>query len=316
MKKAQPDGRTTPELIADALRDEIASGSLRAGQALRQDEIATRFGVSRIPVREALRRLEEDGLVTVHANRGAFVTTLAEGDIDEIFDMRLLLEVDLVKRAVASITDGDLEAIELELERAERGIRRPEWSKLDGEFHRALYAPAGRERQLTTVMSLRGLVQRSVANEALPLKAEDWRSDHRQIVDAYRKRDAAKAAALVQSHLERARQLVRDRLTAETGAPETSIPFYDEVRWRRAMLDLRPNCEHCDRDLPNGDAQARICTFECTFCAECADTVFNGVCPNCGGDLVARPTRPAELLERFPASTQRVKKNPSGRSVN
>ncbi|HEY5389470.1 MAG TPA: DUF1272 domain-containing protein [Solirubrobacteraceae bacterium] len=72
------------------------------------------------------------------------------------------------------------------------------------------------------------------------------------------------------------------------------------------MLELRPNCECCDCDLPNGSPQARICTFECTFCADCAQERFGGRCPNCGGDLVRRPTRPAAALERSPASSVRV----------
>jgi hypothetical protein len=59
------------------------------------------------------------------------------------------------------------------------------------------------------------------------------------------------------------------------------------------MLELRPNCECCDRDLPPDSADARICTFECTFCVDCVETRFSGVCPNCGGDLSARPIRPA-----------------------
>jgi hypothetical protein len=79
------------------------------------------------------------------------------------------------------------------------------------------------------------------------------------------------------------------------------------------MLDLRPNCECCDRDLPNGDPDARICSFECTFCADCAENVFDDTCPNCGGNLVARPTRPDSCLDRAPASTQRVVKDHSAR---
>lgn len=74
------------------------------------------------------------------------------------------------------------------------------------------------------------------------------------------------------------------------------------------MLELRPNCECCDRDLPNGSPLARICTFECTFCAECAEQRFSHRCPNCGGDLVLRPTRPARYSDRAPASTKRVVK--------
>jgi hypothetical protein len=74
------------------------------------------------------------------------------------------------------------------------------------------------------------------------------------------------------------------------------------------MLQLRPNCECCDRDLQPNSELARICSFECTFCAQCADTFLGGICPNCGGELVPRPRRPAEKLDRFPASTERVLK--------
>ncbi|MBD1547299.1 DUF1272 domain-containing protein [Roseibium aggregatum] len=74
------------------------------------------------------------------------------------------------------------------------------------------------------------------------------------------------------------------------------------------MLDLRPNCECCDRDLPPEAPDAMICTFECTFCRTCAEQVLKGRCPNCGGNLVARPIRPAEKLLRYPASTKRVLK--------
>ena len=74
------------------------------------------------------------------------------------------------------------------------------------------------------------------------------------------------------------------------------------------MLALRPNCECCDRDLPPESPDAWICTFECTFCVDCVDGVLAGVCPNCGGDFVPRPIRPAHMLARHPASTQRVLK--------
>jgi hypothetical protein len=77
------------------------------------------------------------------------------------------------------------------------------------------------------------------------------------------------------------------------------------------MLQLRPNCECCDRDLPP-DAAARICSFECTFCPECAANVFASVCPNCGGELVARPIRPAGELEKYPPSAERVLKAHTG----
>jgi hypothetical protein len=72
------------------------------------------------------------------------------------------------------------------------------------------------------------------------------------------------------------------------------------------MLELRPGCERCDRDLPADSRDARICSFECTFCSACADGALGGRCPNCGGELLRRPIRPPEALARHPASTRRV----------
>ena len=77
------------------------------------------------------------------------------------------------------------------------------------------------------------------------------------------------------------------------------------------MLKLRPGCECCDKDLPPESTEARICSFECTFCSACAQDKLKGKCPNCGGELVVRPRRPAEKLAEFPASTERVFK-PAG----
>ena len=72
------------------------------------------------------------------------------------------------------------------------------------------------------------------------------------------------------------------------------------------MLELRPSCEHCDRDLPYDSPDARICTYECTFCADCVAGVLQGVCPNCTGNFERRPVRPRNGLASAPASTRRV----------
>ena len=77
------------------------------------------------------------------------------------------------------------------------------------------------------------------------------------------------------------------------------------------MLELRPGCECCDKDLPPAATDAMICTFECTFCRDCVETRLDGRCPNCGGAFQPRPIRPAALLEKYPPSTKRVFK-PSG----
>jgi uncharacterized protein len=74
------------------------------------------------------------------------------------------------------------------------------------------------------------------------------------------------------------------------------------------MLQLRPNCECCDRELDAASLEAMICSFECTFCSACARDVLQGKCPNCEGELVRRPIRPAAALARYPASSERVKR--------
>jgi hypothetical protein len=79
------------------------------------------------------------------------------------------------------------------------------------------------------------------------------------------------------------------------------------------MLKLKPNCECCDRDLSPDSLEAKICTFECTFCTRCAETVFAGVCPNCSGELVRRPIRPPAMLQKYPAATERhLREQPCG----
>ena len=75
------------------------------------------------------------------------------------------------------------------------------------------------------------------------------------------------------------------------------------------MLQLKPNCEHCGKLLPNESNEAMICTFECTFCAECVETVLLNVCPNCGGGFEKRPTRPSHLLAKYPASKEHFVKS-------
>ena len=82
------------------------------------------------------------------------------------------------------------------------------------------------------------------------------------------------------------------------------------------MLELRPNCECCNKDLPPESSEAVICTFECTFCLPCAENVLKFTCPNCGGNLVQRPVRSQEALGKYPASTIRVLKQNGCEAVN
>ena len=204
---------TTPDLIADALRDEIRRGELLPAQALRQEELAERFGVSRLPVRDALLRLEAEGLVVVYPNRGAFVVELSADEVREIYDLRLLLEVDALQRAIPGMTEGDLERIESACDTAARGAVGPSWGELDRAFHQALYAPSARPRQLAMIEALRGTVDRYWwAHQELQSRTADWVRDHGALVAACRRRDAATAGRLLEDHLRRAGDLVVARL--------------------------------------------------------------------------------------------------------
>ncbi len=110
-------------------------------------------------------------------------------------------------------------------------------------------------------------------------------------------------AGLVGRNVPANRRIDTDRYAADHAG---RYAFNTAHRRNRPMLQLRPNCECCNRDLPPQSEEALICSFECTFCRACASSVLKGKCPNCGGELVARPRRPAEKLAKFPASTERV----------
>lgn len=74
------------------------------------------------------------------------------------------------------------------------------------------------------------------------------------------------------------------------------------------MLEIRPNCEHCNKDLPNSSTEAMICSFECTYCKTCAINLFENVCPSCAGNFVSRPIRPQKAIANYPSSELRVHK--------
>ncbi len=203
---------TTPDLIAGTLRREILLGALAPGQPLRQEELAERFGVSRLPVRDALLRLEAQGLVDVYPNRGAFVVSLSADEVREVYEMRVLLEGDLIERAVPRMTADDWRRIDAAHAEATRTAGTPEWADGDWTFHRALYEPAGRMRQLDLVEQLRSTVARySARYGALPEHTAQWLADHDTIVEACRARAAVAARKRLESHLARAAEVVIDQ---------------------------------------------------------------------------------------------------------
>lgn len=198
------------EMIAATLREDIWSGRLKSGQPLRQDEIAARFDVSKIPVREALFQLKAEGLVTFYPNRGAVVSELSAKEVEEIYTMRSALEVAALQAGISRLTIADLQraAQILEVLDGERNMAR--WSELNWEFHAVLYSPADMPRLMNTVKTLHFNISRYLI---IYLGGMDFQSrsqaEHRQILEACRQGDVQEAVRILQRHLDSAcRELV------------------------------------------------------------------------------------------------------------
>jgi DNA-binding GntR family transcriptional regulator len=215
--------RTVTDAVADALRQRILAGDLREGENLRQDALADELGVSRIPIREAFRQLEAEGLVTILPHRGAVVSTLSLDEIAELFDLRALIEPDLLKRAIPRMTPADTAAaagILAEYERSLSALDVHAWGELNSRFHAALYRPAGRARSLALAGSLLGNTDRYTRLQlVLTAGTERARAEHAELLDLCRRGEAGKAAALLKRHILAAGRDLLEFLRANRGAP-------------------------------------------------------------------------------------------------
>lgn len=197
--------RSTPDLIADALREAILRGVFQEGQALKQDEIATQFGVSRIPVREALRQLEAEGLVTLYPNRGAMVTVLSPAEAQEIFEIRASLETMALQLAFPNLSDADLFKADTILEATERETDPGRLALLNGEFHATLYGPAHRPRLLAMIKTLHINIDRYVRVQLEKMQyLERSQKEHYLLLEACQKRELKVASRLLKRHIESA----------------------------------------------------------------------------------------------------------------
>ncbi|MDW5598223.1 GntR family transcriptional regulator [Conexibacter stalactiti] len=196
--------RTSSNHVADALRAAIDSGHLPDGAELNQVELAAHFGVSRVPVREAIRLLQAEGLVEAAAHRRAVVRGLDLAGLAESYEVRALLEGHLTELAVPHVDRSRL----TRLGRLNRAMRSEgdelRWLALDAEFHRTLYEPAGRPGALEIVAQLRRRAERYVLMRSRPFAVEGTRHltrEHAQIVRMARAGEAANARAAVERHL-------------------------------------------------------------------------------------------------------------------
>jgi DNA-binding GntR family transcriptional regulator len=214
--------------VADKLRDQIIRGEIPEGAQLRQDAIAAQYHVSRIPVREALRQLDAEGLIAIVPNRGAVVPALSPNDIEELFSIRALLEPEVLKLSIPLLTEEDFSEAETVLRKYVSELRREDhlsaWGRLNWQFHSILYARANVPRFLAIIRNVNNSGERYTRLQLyLTHGMQRANEEHHQILNFCRQRDIAGACTLLRQHIQYAGESLKQALEQKrTAAQENS----------------------------------------------------------------------------------------------
>lgn len=203
----------TADPIYEAIKSAIMSGELAAGEPLRQDEIAKIHGVSKIPVREALLRLEADGLVLFRKNKGAIVRGLSAEEVLHLMDIRVALECKALELAVPLMVESDFSEARKLLNTYSRETDYKTWSKLNLRFHQILCEPSGNALLLEMIDDVRsrmGPFVRTLISETSGLKRPH--QEHVAILDAAAKGKTSQAVELLRKHIETTKKEMAARL--------------------------------------------------------------------------------------------------------
>lgn len=210
---------SVPENIRNSLQERILSGEFREGDALVQDVIAEEYNVSRIPVREALRQLEASGLVVIQTHKGAVVATIPTEQVEELFELRAMLEGDLLERAIPRMTDRDITEAGEVLTELEASFARGDmasWGRLNSAFHRRLYTPAGRPQTLAILQGIGLQAERYIRlHLVLTDGLTEAQHEHREILRLCAMRDVAGATGYLRGHILQAGRALVAELRAE-----------------------------------------------------------------------------------------------------
>ncbi len=196
--------QTTQESVADRIRTLILSGHLKPGQRIRQDEFASKLGVSRTPLREALHKLQSEGLITLSAHRGASVADFSMTDLQEIYSVRIALEGYAASLAAQRITDEDIDALEDILTKMELVLKQGDRLRLlemNRKFHMGIYKAANQQRLydlISNYFDLADIYRRLFVN----LEPEKL-VKHREVLTSLRNRDSEAAELVTRSHLQK-----------------------------------------------------------------------------------------------------------------
>jgi len=221
----KPVFKTRTQFVEEAIRTQILKGELKTGQPLRQDALASEFNVSRIPVREALVQLEAQGLVSFEAHKGATVTELSPDKIDELFELRAVVECHILERAIQNMTDIDLQNARNILDQydavLESGDEIEEWSNYNYAFHKALYAPANMPETMDVIYNLNTKCDRYIRLQLLfTTGIEKAEKEHFALFEMCQNRDIDGAKYLLKKHILEAGKAIRDLLLARQDSKE------------------------------------------------------------------------------------------------
>jgi DNA-binding GntR family transcriptional regulator len=224
---ARRDKVTAQEMVLAAVREGILSGVIEPGTRLRQEELADLFGTSRIPVREALRALEYEGLVASEPHRGFTVTSLDADDVEEVYELRILLEGHAVRLALPLLTAEDLEELEGLFAQMKGAMTPDEELAAREHFYLRLYSVTGRPRLVGLIARLRQEVARGLRWPTL----QHAPTIHESFFDAIRAGDGDAAVAHLSDHYRRVAVLIR-RYLREADARERGGSLADRRLYR------------------------------------------------------------------------------------
>ncbi len=213
-KQTEKLGRMTiPIKISNQLRQLILSGTFVGGMPLKQEVLAQEFNVSMSALREALKTLESEGLVKFYPNRGAIVTELSAEEAQEIFEIRMLLELGALEFAIPAITEEGIQKAEHVLEALEREEDSNRWSELNCLFHEYLYEASGKTKLLDMIRVLHNNVERymRIYLEEMHYQTQSQK-EHRDLLEACTQKDIKRAKKILKMHMESASKTLHNYL--------------------------------------------------------------------------------------------------------
>jgi DNA-binding GntR family transcriptional regulator len=233
------DGRLLSEKIASEIRSAVLSGEMRPGMRIRQELLAAHFGASRIPVREALKQLENEGLVVLAPNRGAWIADVNSEESIEVYKIREAVEPLAIFESVPNLTDVDIDSLDATVRELECVTTLEGYIQLDREFHLRTYSRARMPQLLAMVERFwnstqhfrRQFVKETFAKDGLPFSDPQ----HLLLMDAIRGRDAEAAQVLVRLHIRRTRILIQ-AMDGGTSSPARSRQGAYATRARRLTV--------------------------------------------------------------------------------